>query len=238
MTSSPFAKPIGIRGVSRAPNAPASMENAVCMCVSPKSGRVGKLRPAQGDTAAWPERHFRRLPDPVCQSPSAHCPALRRGRPPGKLLPEQRPKQAWEFDMPSSCPPGSHCDQSQKLRYSLIVTANQPIVSLSLLLTGRSCCKADPVSRGDRLPSSARSKRCASSLLLWDRPPICQIAGSSRPPATTLSRVRDGPATTQVAVHDGVNRHARSPTSGEERWRFPGLCERISRSKKSALKAL
>jgi hypothetical protein len=31
-------------GPSRAPNAPASIEYEVCVCVSPKYGRVGKLR--------------------------------------------------------------------------------------------------------------------------------------------------------------------------------------------------
>jgi hypothetical protein len=36
-------------GVRRAPKAPASNEYIVWRCVSPKSGRVGKLRPAQGE---------------------------------------------------------------------------------------------------------------------------------------------------------------------------------------------
>jgi hypothetical protein len=44
MTCSPLAKRYASLGVSRAPNAPASIENAVCRCVSPKKGRVGKSR--------------------------------------------------------------------------------------------------------------------------------------------------------------------------------------------------
>src|SRR6478736_5232863 len=49
VTSSPFAKRYASGGPSRHPNAPASIENEVWTCVSPKNGRVGKLRPAYGE---------------------------------------------------------------------------------------------------------------------------------------------------------------------------------------------
>ena len=49
ITSSPLAKRYASLGPSRAPNAPASIEYEVCVCVSPKYGRVGKLRPAYGE---------------------------------------------------------------------------------------------------------------------------------------------------------------------------------------------
>src|SRR5215213_11221659 len=49
ITSSPLAKRYASFGPSRAPNAPASIEYEVCVCVSPKYGRVGKLRPAYGE---------------------------------------------------------------------------------------------------------------------------------------------------------------------------------------------
>ena len=41
VTSSPRANRNASGGPSRAPKAPASIENAVCRCVSPKKGRVG-----------------------------------------------------------------------------------------------------------------------------------------------------------------------------------------------------
>ncbi len=37
---------VGVARIEPAPNAPASIENAVCRCVSPKNGRVGNLRSA------------------------------------------------------------------------------------------------------------------------------------------------------------------------------------------------
>src|SRR5882757_301483 len=49
ITSSPLAKRYASFGPSRAPNAPASIEKEVWVCVSPKYGRVGKLRPAYGE---------------------------------------------------------------------------------------------------------------------------------------------------------------------------------------------
>jgi hypothetical protein len=49
VTSSPFANRYASFGPSRAPKAPASIEKEVCRCVSPKNGRVGKLRPAYGE---------------------------------------------------------------------------------------------------------------------------------------------------------------------------------------------
>ena len=41
VTCSPRANRKASGGPSRAPKAPASIENAVCRCVSPKNGRVG-----------------------------------------------------------------------------------------------------------------------------------------------------------------------------------------------------
>jgi len=49
VTSSPFAKRYASAGPSLHPNAPASIENEVWTWVSPKNGRVGKLRPAYGE---------------------------------------------------------------------------------------------------------------------------------------------------------------------------------------------
>ena len=49
MISCPLAKRYASRGLSRQPNAPASIEKPVCRCVSPKYGRVGKSRPAYGE---------------------------------------------------------------------------------------------------------------------------------------------------------------------------------------------
>src|SRR4029077_282409 len=49
VTSLPFAKRYASVGPSRHPNAPASIEKEVWTCVSPKNGRVGKLRPAYGE---------------------------------------------------------------------------------------------------------------------------------------------------------------------------------------------
>ena len=46
---SPRAKRYASRGPSRAPKAPASIENEVCRWVSPKNGRVGKSRSAYGE---------------------------------------------------------------------------------------------------------------------------------------------------------------------------------------------
>src|SRR5688500_19052349 len=49
MTCSPRAKRYASRGFKRVPNAPASIEKLVCRCVSPKNGRVGKVRAAEGE---------------------------------------------------------------------------------------------------------------------------------------------------------------------------------------------
>src|SRR5436309_3340891 len=46
------------RAPRRQPNAPASIENDVCRCVSPKNGRGGKLRPAYGDHGIMPHSNI------------------------------------------------------------------------------------------------------------------------------------------------------------------------------------
>ena len=60
VTSSPRANWNASAGPSRAPNAPASIENAVCRCVSPKKGRVGNERPAYGEYGGLLEKVFAR----------------------------------------------------------------------------------------------------------------------------------------------------------------------------------
>ena len=78
--SCPLAKRYASRGPSRQPNAPASIEKPVCRCVSPKNGRVGKLRPAYGEYGGFFEKASRPTPCRACRRPWSCRPAAARTR--------------------------------------------------------------------------------------------------------------------------------------------------------------